>query len=805
MSLDAKSSSAEVAKKPDHVTLTIDGTSVSVPKGTLIIRAAEMIGTAIPRFCDHPLLDPVGACRQCMVEIPDAGNGRGFPKPQASCTMPVAEGMVVNTQVTSPVADKAQRGMLEFLLINHPLDCPICDKGGECPLQNQALSHGDGESRFGALKRTFPKPVSISAQILLDRERCVLCARCTRFSEQISGDPFIELVERGALQQVGTYESDPYDSYFSGNVIQICPVGALTSAAYRFQARPFDLVSTTTTCEHCASGCELRSDHRHHQVKRRLAGHDPQVNEEWSCDKGRFGFMYGRGDDRITRPLVRHDGVLQPASWPEAIDAAVQGLSSAGRNVGVLTGGRLSVENAYAYSRFARGVLGTNNIDHRSRPHSDEEDDFIAACVAGLNLGQSVTYADLEAAQHVVLVAFEPEDESPIVFLRLRKAVRNKTLKVTTLAPFASRGTQKLTADVVPVAPGGEAAALAALELDAGAIILVGERAAMQPGLLSTVAATSAASGARMAWIPRRAGELGAIRAGCMPNLLPGGRPLADAAARVDLAAAWGASGLSGDTGLSADEQLRAAASGELEALVVAGVDPHDMADPDAALAALENAKFLISIEQRQSAVTERANVVFPAALLEEQSGHFLNWEQRERDVNIVIKTTRSPMTDLRILAALADAMGGDLGFRTPAAAWLDLAELGAWDGDRPVAPSIPDAGAQAVPDGLVLASWRQLLDGSSGNDHELALRATARPAVARISPDTAAALGAGDVVCVAHGQRRLMLPVMPTPGMVDGVVWVPMNPGIGQGDRLAAAPGDTITVDPVAVDGGVA
>ncbi|MEO7588952.1 MAG: NADH-quinone oxidoreductase subunit G [Arachnia sp.] len=805
MSIDAKNAPGEVAKKPDLVNLTIDGTSVSVPKGTLIIRAAEMIGTAIPRFCDHPLLDPVGACRQCMVDIPDAGNGRGFPKPQASCTMPVAEGMVVKTQLSSAVADKAQRGMLEFLLINHPLDCPICDKGGECPLQNQSLSNGDGESRFGALKRTFPKPVSISAQILLDRERCVLCARCTRFSEQISGDPFIELVERGALQQVGTYETDPYDSYFSGNVIQICPVGALTSAAYRFQARPFDLVSTTTACEHCASGCELRSDHRHSQIKRRLAGNDPEVNEEWSCDKGRFGFMYGRGNDRITRPLVRRDGVLQPASWPEAIDVAVHGLRDAGSSVGVLTGGRLTVENAYAYARFARGVLGTNNIDHRSRPQSDEEADFIAAHVAGRTLAESVRYADLDAAARVVLVAFEPEDESPIVFLRLRKAVRNGTCAVTTIAPFASRGSEKLSAELVAVAPGGEAAALSSLELDAGTVILVGERAATQPGLLSAVAAASQRSGARLAWIPRRAGELGAIQAGCMPNLLPGGRPLADAAARVDVASAWGAPRLSGEAGLSADEQMRAAASGALRALVVAGVDPADMGHTDEAIAAFENVGFLVSIEQRASVVTERADVVFPAALMEEQSGHFLNWEQRERDVAIVVRTARSPMTDMRILAALADAMGSDLGFRSPAAARADLAELGTWDGHRSAAPAVADPGHAQPEAGLVLASWRQLLDASSGNDHELALRATARPALARVSPATATALGATDVVCVTDGARRLMLPLLQTPGMVDGVVWVPMNPGIGQGDRLASAPGTVVTVDVVPVDEGVA
>ncbi|HBX80457.1 MAG TPA: NADH-quinone oxidoreductase subunit G, partial [Propionibacteriaceae bacterium] len=246
----------------NEVTLFIDGIQVSVPKGTMAIRAAEKLGIAIPRFCDHPLLDPQGACRECMVEVPDAGNGRGFPKPQTSCTLEVAPNMQIKTQNTSPVAAKAQSGILEFLLINHPLDCPICDKGGECPLQNQAMSNGRGETRYEGVKRTFPKPVSISAQILLDRERCVLCARCTRFSEQISGDPFIALVERGALQQVGMYADQPYDSYFSGNVIQICPVGALTSTDYRFVSRPFDLVSTPVTCEHCAAGCQLRTDHR---------------------------------------------------------------------------------------------------------------------------------------------------------------------------------------------------------------------------------------------------------------------------------------------------------------------------------------------------------------------------------------------------------------------------------------------------------------------------------------------------------------------------------------------------------------
>ena len=240
-------------EKADLVTLTIDGIEVSVPKGTLVIRAAEQIGVQIPRFCDHPLLAPVGACRQCLVEValpgPD-GEPRtmmgppGRVKPQASCTLVASEGMVVNTQVSSPIADKAQQGVMEQLLINHPLDCPVCDKGGECPLQNQAMSNGRPVSRFEDVKRTYPKPINISSQVLLDRERCVLCARCTRFSDQIAGDPFIALVERGALQQVGIYEEKPFESYFSGNTVQICPVGALTGAAYRFRSRPFDLVST---------------------------------------------------------------------------------------------------------------------------------------------------------------------------------------------------------------------------------------------------------------------------------------------------------------------------------------------------------------------------------------------------------------------------------------------------------------------------------------------------------------------------------------------------------------------------------
>ncbi|HRI95482.1 MAG TPA: 2Fe-2S iron-sulfur cluster-binding protein, partial [Nocardioides sp.] len=518
------------------VSLTIDGIQVDVPENTLVIRAAEQVGVQVPRFCDHPLLAPVGACRQCLVDVPDAGNGRGFPKPQASCTLPVAEGMVVNTQVTSEVADKAQQGIMEFLLINHPLDCPVCDKGGECPLQNQAMSNGRGESRFfesGGLKRTFPKPINISAQVLLDRERCVLCARCTRFSAQISGDPFIELIERGALQQVGIYEKEPYDSYFSGNTIQICPVGALTSAEYRFRSRPFDLVSTPSIAEHDACGSAIRVDHRRGKVMRRLSGNDPEVNEEWITDKDRFAFHYATAGDRLTFPLVREDGELRPASWTEAFAVAARGLAAAG-SVGVLPGGRITAEDGYAYSKFARVALGTNDIDFRSRPLSAEESSFLAAHVvltgpggritaedgyayskfARVALGTNdidfrsrplsaeessflaahvvltgpggggVTYADLETAGTVVLAGFEPEDEAGAVFLRLRKANRAHGTNVVSIAPYTSRGLRKMGGSLIATAPGGEAVALDELgmtgehPLDSTSVILVGERLA---------------------------------------------------------------------------------------------------------------------------------------------------------------------------------------------------------------------------------------------------------------------------------------------------------------------------------------
>ena len=633
----------------DGVKVTIDGFEITVPKGTLVIRAAEQLGIQIPRFCDHPLLAPVGACRQCLVQV------EGQPKPPASCTTVVTDGMVVRTQLTSPVAEKAQRGMMELLLVNHPLDCPMCDKGGECPLQNQAMSTGQGETRFDGTKRTFPKPIALSTQVLLDRERCVQCARCTRFADEIAGDPLIELLDRGPQEQVGVAEGVPFDSYFAGNTVQICPVGALTGASYRFRARPFDLVSTPSVCEHCAAGCRQRTDHRRGAVTRRLAGNEPAVNEEWNCDKGRWAFTYATEPDRLISPLVRDEsGVLQPASWPEALSAAARGLLAARGRTGVLPGGRLTLEDAYAYAKFARVALATNDIDMRARPHSAEELQFLTDHVAGR---VHVTYADLEQAPAVLLAGFEPEDECPIVFLRLRKAVRHRGPAVYSLAALASLGLTKLSGTLLPTVPGAEAAALTGLaesvlaetglaetgaghQADAGiaaaaalrkpgAVILVGERLAEVPGALTAAARLAAQTGARLAWIPRRAGERGAIEAGALPNLLPGGRPLGTAGVSAEIARAWGVGSLPTESGLSASEILAAAGRGDIGALLIGAVDAGDLPDPAAALAAVEAAGFVVSLELRVSDVTDRADVVFPVAAVAEKQGTFVNWEGR--------------------------------------------------------------------------------------------------------------------------------------------------------------------------------
>ncbi|MCC9709011.1 NADH-quinone oxidoreductase subunit G [Streptomyces sp. MNU76] len=815
----APSGSGEAAVPPeDLVSLSIDGVDISVPKGTLVIRAAEQLGIEIPRFCDHPLLDPAGACRQCIVEV------EGQRKPMASCTITCTDGMVVRTHLTSPVAEKAQKGVMELLLINHPLDCPVCDKGGECPLQNQAMSHGHSESRFEGRKRTYEKPVPISTQVLLDRERCVLCARCTRFSNQVAGDPMIELIERGALQQVGTGEGDPFESYFSGNTIQICPVGALTSAAYRFRSRPFDLVSSPSVCEHCSGGCATRTDHRRGKVMRRLAADDPEVNEEWICDKGRFAFRYAQRPDRLTTPLVRNaEGVLEPASWPDALAVAARGLLAARGRAGVLTGGRLTVEDAYAYSKFARVALDTNDIDFRARVHSGEEADFLAARVAGRGRdldGTGVTYTSLEKAPAVLLVGFEAEEEAPGVFLRLRKAWRKHKQRVFSLATHATRGLEKAGGTLLPAAPGTETEWLDALAsgfgLDddgtraaealrtEGAVIVVGERLAGVAGGLTAAVRAASLTGAKLVWIPRRAGERAAVEAGALPSALPGGRPATDPRAREEVAAAWGVAELPARYGRDTGQIVEAAATGELGALVVAGVEVGDLPDPARAREALSAVGFLVSLELRPSEVTDRADVVLPVAAVAEKAGTFVNWEGRVRMFEAALKpdqmTRRVAPTDGRALQMLADAMDVHLGLPDLRTTRAELDRLGAWEGARANEPVEVGAALPRPAAGeAVLAGHRLLLDQGRLQDGDEALAGTRHAAHARVSAATAAETGVknGDLLAVSGPAGVVELPLL-IAEMPDRVVWLPLNStGSGVASDTGALPGALVRIGP--------
>ncbi|MFI2754411.1 NADH-quinone oxidoreductase subunit G [Cellulomonas sp. P22] len=828
----------------DAVTFSIDGLEVAVPKGTLVIRAAEQVGIQIPRFCDHPLLAPAGACRQCLVEVWAPGrDGKlaKMPKPQASCTLEATPGMQVKTQHTSPEADKAQHGVMELLLINHPLDCPVCDKGGECPLQNQAMSNGRASTRFVDVKRTFPKPIAISTQILLDRERCILCQRCTRFSKEIAGDAFIDLQKRGANQQIGRFSpavlgfetpvgagfdvpvgpseedesGEPFASYFSGNTVQICPVGALTSASYRFRARPFDLVSTPGVSEHDSCGSAIRVDHRRGVVLRRLAGEDPTVNEEWITDKDRFAFTWQSAPDRITTPLVRDEvtGELRTASWVEALEVAADGLRAAlspadaetlARGAGVLPGGRVTLEDAYAYAKLARVALGTNDVDLRARPHSAEEEAFLGHHVAGRAM--QVTFADLEKAPTVLLAGLEAEEEAGITFLRLRKAVLAGTTRVAAVAPFASRGLERLDGTLLSAAPGTEAEVLDAVTTDASdevlrdlatdlsqdrAVILVGERLGAVPGGLTAALRLAERTGARLAWVPRRAGERGGVEVGALPSLLPGGRPVADAAARVDVAAAWDVAELPAAPGRPTGEILEAARTGRLGALVVGGVDLRDLPDPEAARAALRAVPFLVSLEVRASEVTELADVVLPVAPPVEKGGTFVTWEGRPRPFPQALTSTA--VGDHRVLDRLADAMGVDLGVGTLAKVHAELDQLGAWDGARVAAPTQDAAEPPAVAPGhAVLATWHLLLDAGRMQDGEKFLAGTAKRPVARVSAATADGAGVvdGDVLAVSTGTGTIELPVVVT-DMPDHVVWLPTcSPGSTVRETLHAGPG---------------
>ncbi len=664
-----------VAPGPDVVTVTIDGKEVQAPRGELLIKVAEEHGSYIPRFCWHERMKPVGMCRMCLVEV------EGMRGMQISCATPVSDGMVVNTQSDNVKA--TQDGVLEFLLINHPLDCPVCDRGGECPLQDQTLAFGPGESRFVEEKRHFEKPIPISDLVLLDRERCIQCGRCTRFAEEVAGDPLIHFGGRGGDTYVTTFPDQPFSSYFSGNTVQICPVGALTASSYRFKARPWDLQTVETSCQTCAVGCRGALQSTSNRIVRLLGVDSEPVNQGWLCDKGRYGFEWVHADDRVRAPMVRRDGELVEVSWPEALDAAAEGLRGAldahgPQSVAVIGGARGTNEDAYAWARLAKGVLGTDNVD------AQLGDGLPAEVVLGL---PRATIADIDRARGVILLAPDLKEELPVLHLRVRHAAVELQVPVVEIAPRAT-GLELDVAAVLRHAPGeagaiteqlahalagdGTASSSGSIEKAADAldgrdgdlVVILGRQSLAESpaSLLQAAAALAALPGVKFLPALRRANVRGALDLGLAPGFLPG-RVTLDAG-REHFAAAWGA--VPTARGLDTAGILTAAAAGSIDALVLLGADVlEDFPDRIRARAGLDGVRFLVAVGPFCADAAANADVFLPTTVWGEKGGSATNLEGRVQRLAAVVTPEGTTMDDWRIAAELAARLGADFGLYT--------------------------------------------------------------------------------------------------------------------------------------------
>jgi NADH-quinone oxidoreductase subunit G len=694
------------------VTVTIDGVEMEAEAGELVIKVAQDHGIYIPRFCWHERMKPVGMCRMCLVEIEGQ---RGLPP---ACTATVTDGMVVHTQ--TPGVKKAQEGVLEFLLINHPLDCPVCDRGGECPLQDLTFGYGPGESRFVEEKRHFAKPLAISELVLLDRERCILCARCTRFADEVAGDPLIQFVERGAEMQVLTFPNQPFTSYFSGNTVQICPVGALLASPYRFRARPWDLSSVETSCQLCSLNCRVALQSSADRLVRALGVDSEPLNHGWLCDKGRFAFDYVHHADRMDDPQVRGvDGTRAEATWPEALDVAAAGLAGAlerggPASVAVIGGARGTNEDAYAWARLAKGVIKTDNVD------CQVGDGLPAEVVNGLPRAR---LSDCDTARAIVLLAPDLKEELAVTYLRVKRAAVDLKVPLieisaagTGLTRYANVALRHLPGEAgslaerlaalvsaastqaePPAAPTSESAAAPAepaaispatapaepgavssptaesdSELAAAAALLRGKPDDERPVIVilgrpslaepadPTVAAASALRdipAVRFLSALRRSNVHGGLDLGLAPGFLPG-RVTLDAG-RAWFEAAWG--GTPAERGLDTAGMLAAAADGRLQALVLLGADPlADFPDRDLAQRALANVPFIVAVDAFPTASTELAHVFLPVALAGEKRGTTTNLEGRLLRLARKVTPPGTAMEDWRVAVELALRLGVD-------------------------------------------------------------------------------------------------------------------------------------------------
>jgi len=679
------------ATPSDEFEFTLDGRTVRARKGEMLIAAAERAGTYIPRFCYHPRMEPVGVCRMCLVEVTGPRGATLMP----SCYIEAAPGMEVTSD--SDKVKKAQDGVLEFLLINHPLDCPVCDKGGECPLQDQTLAYGPGETRFVEEKRHFEKPIPISELVLLDRERCIQCSRCTRFADEVAGEAQIDFIGRGEQIQVATFPELPFTSYFSGNTVQICPVGALTASPYRFAARPWDLDQVESTCTTCSVGCRVAVQSSSNRLTRLLGIDIDPVNHGWLCDKGRFAADAVNREDRLVEPMVRKDGTLVPVSWHEALEAVATGLRSAvddgPDSLGVIGGARLTNEGAYAWARVAKGVLGTDSVD------AQLGDGLPAEVVLGL---PRATIDQAASAATVLLLTGDVREELPVLFLRLRSAVVDGDLSLVELSPQATSLTAYAAASL-RYGPGEARALVDALVADGTAptavkdadalaearrligtgpvVVVVGRPSLAEDAELVADAARALADAlpeARFLPALRRGNVLGALDMGLAPGLLPGRVTLEDGRAWFD--AAWGAVPEARGRGTA---DILAAAAGDhaggapVTTLVLLGSDPlSDFPDRRLARRALEAADFVVAVATAPGDVLEYADVVLPAAEAHERPGTTTNIEGRISRVGQKLVPPGQAWPDWMIAGELAVHLGHDLGYDSVGTVWDEIEQL---------------------------------------------------------------------------------------------------------------------------------
>ncbi len=674
------------ATESAEIPFTLNGKELGAHEGELLIAAAERHGVYIPRFCYHDRMRPVGMCRMCLVEV-DSGRG---PALSPSCMLEVTPDMVVETE--SEATQKAQDGVLEFLLINHPLDCPVCDKGGECPVQDQTVAFGPGESRLVEEKRHYEKPIPISGLVQLDRERCILCDRCTRFAKEVAGDPLIHFMGRGSGTEVNTFPDHPFASYFSGNTVQMCPVGALTASPYRFKARPWDLTQAESTCQTCSVGCRIAVDTARDRVLRYQGVDVDPVNWGWLCDKGRFGFEAIASDDRLTHPLVRDDDELAAASWSKVLSGAADALRSTleanGRHsVGVIGGARLTNEDAYAWTKFAKGLLGTDNVDCQ----------LADGLPPDLVLGVTRATIDqvCEPGGTVLLMGPDLKEELPVLHLRLRHAVLEQAVTVIEVSPQRSSFSEHAALSLHP-RPGETGAVVRALAGDAdgadvggvpardlargaamlavasgGVKVVVGRQSVAEtdaPIADAVGALTEGLAGCTFLPVLRRANVNGALDMGMAPGILPGRVALDDA--REWYAERWPI--VPERRGFDTIGMLEAAVRGEIETLVLLGADLFDLPDRDLAVKALERAT-VIALDLFRTPSVEAADYVFPAAGFAECDGTTTNIEGRISPVSQRVNPPGTARSDWMVAAELAWRLGSDLGLESTAQIWEEI------------------------------------------------------------------------------------------------------------------------------------